>query len=375
MTKMIEGKVSKNKKYFIFNINSTGVTASLVSFDEKENKPRIEYSSSENLPLRENVVIDDFKKETGNLLRKTCLDLTNYLNITEGIFNIEKAFVFLSPPWVRRSIQTVIDERIEPFEVKEDELEYFLAGAGRAMDGEELLSAEIFSVKANGYDVFLNDLIGKKISRLEISLMDGYFKKEDKEYLETIIKNEFSFLKVNFSAFLPVFLRKVKELYDIRDDFVFLDFTGEVLDLGFFKDMNIVFLQTLEFGKNHIVREIYKRKLAKSLAEAEYLLILYLRKEIDSGLGAKIASLIIDLAEEINQRIEESFSPFSQRLYFQKAFVLSSGLINHLIEGLLPFEKVYYLGKSYLKNEILSDDEYFDNFMAMEADFLYKKFL
>lgn len=364
----------KGKKYFIFNINSAGVSGALVYFDSEKNLPMIEYSTQSEIQISENTSAENFKKESEKSLKKVVAALSNYINITGGVSNVASAFVFLASPWVRKNIHNLVDERIQPFMITEQYLENFLEKGGQMRENEDLLQAEIISLKANGYTVNISDITGKEVTKLDISLMDSYMNTTDKKLISEVIKETFSFIDISYSAFLPVLFSQIKKIYDITDDFAFMDFTGEVMEFGVYQNGEIQDITSVQSGKNKIIRQMVAEGIAADFNDGQYLFSLYLQKQLDMEHWEKVSKLVEKDISEITMQIEKEFSEHKNFHIPKKVFIVSAGDINYLLKDFSIFKETYFIGKSLLKNFAqASEDKYFDNFLALEAEYIFEK--
>lgn len=360
-------------KYFIFNINTTEVSGAVIFFDKKINKPVIEYSVKKKIFIESEDSLRNFRKNTESALRKTCEDIFKYMKISDDMFNVQDAFVFMSSPWVRKSVETLVEEKIRPFRVSAKFLEDFLENGYSNKDSEDLLHSEIISVKANGYEVLIGDVIDKEVSKLEISLMNSFISKNDKDFINLIIKESFSFITITNTSFLPTFFNQIKKIYDENDDFAFMDFTGEIMEFGIYKDNNIKNIISIKTGKNKIIRSLILNNLANSVSDGEYILSLYLRRELGEGVLDGVEKIIKTHVEQIENVISDELKKYDNFQIPKKVFVLSSGEMNHLLGDMNIFQENYFIGKTFLKNFVRAEEEkYFDNFLALESDYIFK---
>ncbi len=364
---------NKEKKYIIFNINSAEVSGALVYFDNERQKPTIEYSVKNIIQISQDTTAEKFKSQSFEALKSVSESILNYLNISEEFTKIDRAFVFLSSPWVRKNIHHLIDERIQPFLITDEFLEEFLENGGQMKESEDLVKAEIISLKANEYQVLLSDLPGKEVTKLDIELLDSYIDQKDKEKISETILEIFPFLDISYSAFLPTLFSQVKKIYDISDDFAFLDFTGEVMEFGIYQDGQVKNIITIQAGKNKIIREFIKEGIAENFSEAEYIFSLYLRDSLEDENKQKVLKIIEKNISEIKEAVNQELSKEQNLFMPQKAFIVSAGDMNYLLEDLSIFKNTYFIGRSFLKTFVeCSEEKYFDNFLALETEYIFE---
>jgi hypothetical protein len=236
-----------------------------------------------------------------------------------------------------------------------------------------LLKAQIISIKANGYNVLISDLINKKLTKLDISLMDSYIDEQDKEMIEKVLEETYPSLDIAYSAFLPVFFSQIKKLYDISDDFIFMDFTGEVMELGIYQDGQIKNMTSLQIGKNKILREMVDTKVSTSISEAEYTFNLFMQSNLDTDLEKKVRALMKKNITEMTEEVKKDLKSHKNLHIPKKAFIVSRGEMNYLLKDFSLGEETYFVGKTLINNFVQAkEDKYFDNFLALEAEYIFE---
>lgn len=362
-----------NRKYFIFNINTSEISGAVVFFNNKLKKPVIEYSSKKKILIEESDSLKNFRKSTAFSLKKVCDDIFKYMKISGDVFNVEEAFVFMSSPWVRKEVETLVEEKVKPFIVTEKFLEDFLHHNYNKKNNEKLLHSEIISIKANGYDIILNNIINKDISKLEVSSMSSYIDVKDRDFINFFIKENFSFIKITNISFLPVLFSQIRKVYDIQEDFAFMDFTGEIMEFGIYQDNNIRNIISIETGKNKIIRSLILNNLAKSIHDGEYIFSLYLRDELEKDKKKEIKKIVDIHVQQIKENIYQELEKYNNFEIPKKVFIVSSGEINQLVEDMDIFEENYFISKTFLKKFVETDDDKnFDNFLALETEYIFK---
>ena len=368
-------KIEKNKSYFIFHISSAEVLGSIVSYDFESKKPKIVFFTKKKIEFNKNLESDIFKKNTENALEKVCQSLEDYLSIL-GQEVIDRAFVFLTSPWVKKNIFTLNDERISPFKVNEKYLKEIIDNAGSIKDNETLLKVDIMSIKANGYNVTLPDLIDKKVSKLEISLLDTVLKKRMEKGLDGVIGSKFPFLETTFLGFLPTFFNQIQKIYNTDSDFAFLDFSGEYSDFGLFIDNKIEVLSAYPIGINKILRILVVEKIAKNFDQAEYLFDLYLKKRLDEDVSLKIKNVVDKESGSLREFIKKVSGGKMEIDLIGDIFVFTPSFKTQVIvKDLKIFKNLIFIDKLFLKDFVFVEDEkYFNNFIALEGQYIFDVF-
>jgi hypothetical protein len=363
----------RNSKYLIFNISTSEVSCAVVFFDKVGQKPFIEYSFKKKIFVEGDESLVNFKKNTRRAIKSVSGDILKYIKISGDIFNTEEAFVFMSSPWTRKSMETIVEEKIKPFLVKNNFLEHFLSYSGSKNSKEVLLSSDIFSVKANGYKMSIEDIFGKYVSELKVSMMNSYITEENQVFVNDVLREDFSFVKITSMPFLPVLFSQIRRMFDTDQDFVFMDLTGEIIEFGVYKDGGIKSMVSIKSGRNKITRGLVLEGLANSMLDSEYILSLYLKESLEKNKKERVKKVIDFYAEQIKKEISRELEKYDNFEMPKKAFIVSSGEINYLLKEMNFFEENYFINKSFLKKFVsVQENKYFDNFLALEAEYIFE---
>ncbi len=356
----------------IFHISSAEVVASIVSFkdEEKQNKkPNIFYTVSEKIDFLNSKTQPELEENTLKSLKKVLIFVRDYLQIL-GLNSISNSYVFLSSPWVKKNIFTVKNEKANPFLVDEKYFEKVIDSVGQVQENEILLKAEIISVKANGYNMQVLNVLNKKVFDLEISFLDTVLSKRFQKKIDGAILSEFRNVKNDFFGFVQAFLNQVYKIYNIERDFVFLDFTGKVIDFGIFEDQKISFLSEIAVEEDFF-QSIVNAKLAKNIQEAKYTTSLYAQNKLQTELQEKIDKIAKQLSQKIQEKIQSVLDENDIQYLPENVFVFSSPEMKKVLEKIVFFEKVMFVDRKFLKNFISAVDiQYWNNFIAIEAEYI-----
>jgi hypothetical protein len=363
--------MSIRKKKFIFNISPTRVVGAITYFDKKKNKAVIEYISQKKINLQKDFSLSDFRKETLLSINAVCDDfiLENKVMGDKNIL-IENADIFLMSPWVEYENYKVFDESLLPFIADYKYLDKLLIKKNIYED-KELVSSDLFSIKANEYEVDLLDLENKKIQKIELSFLDSYVSKFDKHFILGAIKNHFPLLDVKLNSFLPVLLNQIRKVYDPADDFVFLDISSEITEFGVFSNGSISHIMTIPFGINKIINKIIKKRNI-SAYEAASLLNMFLSQKLNED-DSKIISEIIKtetdlLKKEIKNNFPDNFDEFN----LLNVFVVSSAWeTNMILKKSAIFNNIHFLTNKLIEEFVDYKTAERDNFIALEAEYTY----
>ncbi|PID83451.1 hypothetical protein CSB11_01530 [Candidatus Campbellbacteria bacterium] len=361
------------EKDIIININTSAVVASVVSYGKKNAKPKIEYTEVNYIDFKKDIDFDLLKQNTQKSLEFVLEKIYNFLHLTGNLNTVNRGYVFLSSPWIKKKFYQIKDENLKPFLANSEYLEKFIGDNGTVSQDSEIVSAEILSVKANGYNLSLTDIVDKKINKIEASILDTQIKTEDKNFIEEIILNKFNTLKITFSAFLPVFLNQIQNIVGDKKDFAFLDFTGEMMEYGIYKNHEIKDVVIVQEGRNEIIRSLVSEKISENNIEAEKTFILFLKEQLKDEKKKQVQEVIDKHIERIKKEIQKQTEKYDFLELPQKTFVLSYGLMNLILENYTFLNQIIFINKSYIKQFVnFENDNHYNIFTAVEADYIYQ---
>ncbi len=358
------------KKKFIFNISPTRVVGGITYFDKKKQIPVIDYLTQEKINLKKDFSLKDFRKETLKSIDKVCKKfITEEKIISSGNVIIENAEVFLMSPWVEYNNYSLKDESLTPFLLDGKYLDNFLLKKN-VNNKKEIISSDITSIKANEYNVDILDLENKKIQKIEVSFLDSFVLNFDKHFIDGAIRNHFSILDIKLNSFLPVLFNQIRKIYDPKDDFVFLDISSEITDFGIFSDGKITSIMTVPFGINKIINEIIDKKNIDEY-EAKSLLNLYFSNDLNNFDKKIIKSIIEKKSSLVKEEIDKILTLTDNKIPLNTFCVSSSRETNKILKESNIFKNIYFIDTNLLENFVEFKTMDNDNFMAMEAEFVY----
>ncbi len=359
-------EVNLNSRYFLIHIDSSRVIGAVVSFNSDIKKIQVEFKTSKSFVF-DNSNINNLQKA----IEKVNSSLLEYVKILD-VYDIDYTFVFLTAPWAQKNISTLVDERPLEFEVTEKYLEHLLGQAGEVKKDEVVLSPDITSVVVNGYDVTLGQVLNKEVTKLEVSVLDTTISQKLVTMISKLIKSQFVGMEVGFYGFLPVYLEQIKNIYNISNDFIFLNFTGAFSEMGVVVDGTIESMSAIPFGFDSFLEKIVVAKIAKNISEADYLLNLFLLEKLDKKMTKKINILIKKEKVSLNDFIKKNI--FSNIFIPKNVFLITHNSKNvFLFERLGLFEDIIVVDRSLLRDFVDFDKDDFDNFIALESGYIFKQ--
>ncbi|MCD5396637.1 MAG: hypothetical protein LRZ98_00460 [Candidatus Pacebacteria bacterium] len=362
----------KNKNYVIFHISSMEIIGSVVNIDEEKKISEIFFTEFELIKFEKNFNFDNFLKNIESSIEKISDSLLDYLMILKDI-EIDKIFIFLTAPLIKENFFTLKDERINPFLVTEKYLENFINNTEKKEKNEILLKTEITSIKSNDYDVLINNLINKKMSSLEISLFNTKLSKKIEKKIDGLIKSKFPFLENIFLGFIPSFLSEIKEIYDIDNDFIFINFSGEYFDFGVFINNKIEFLITQKGGFNNFLRKIIDNGLAKNLEEAKYLFSLYNNNELEKEERKKINIIVKNENKKMEEFLLKNLKEKTSSYIPKKVFAFTPFGMKSIMNDFTIFKDIVFVDYQLLRNFIIIEDKKnFNPFIVLAVNYILK---
>lgn len=221
----------------------------------------------------------------------------SHLNFTPfGNTIPKKVFCILSSPWHISQTRTILLKKDRVFTVTKKIIDELVAEevnnfrksplVKERIDSDKniLIESKITQVKLNGYETSSPE--GKAAETLQISV---FFSLSPEAVINSFgekIKKIFNIEKIYFNSFPLASFVAVKKTLG-RQNFIFVDISGETTDVSLVKDGTLAEIITFPFGKKMAIREI-ANKLKTSNEEALSLFYLYQEKKLSSEIEKKI---------------------------------------------------------------------------------------
>ncbi len=287
----------KEQSYLLFDIGSGSVGGGVVVIID--GKPKIVYTNREQFSFERTI---DHKKLFANMLRaleKSASDIQkngmSHLTFTMfGNRSVKNIFCILSAPWCLSRTRILKIKKDEPLvvtpnlleriaESEEIELNRDAPTIGDGLyEGEAKLCAvekKLIKVRLNGYESRLP--IYKKVSNLELSLFISVTTEEIKDAIEKTIAKVFGHHRQpEFHSFSLTSYVVLRDSFPHKQDFIFMDISGEVTELIFVRHQVILETASFPFGRNTLIRRLAQiLKIEPALAESSLALRLEDRTE------------------------------------------------------------------------------------------------
>lgn len=306
---MFLSKIKNNDFALIYDIGNASVGGALVVFSG-ENKSKVIYSTRSNIPNQieptSGKIISAIAKGLETVSRDIEKNGLSHLNFTPfGDTTPQKAFCVLSSPWHISQTRTILLKKDKPFAVTKKLMDELVAEEinnfkksplvrEKINSGKNILiESKVTQVKLNGYETSSPE--GKTAETLQISIFFSLSPETVVNSFGERIKKIFNLEKIYFNSFPLASFVAVKKALG-RQDFMFVDVSGETTDVSLVKDGAMVEIVTFPFGKKLVIREI-ANKLKTTSEEALSLFYLYQEKKLSSEMENKMNSILSVPAE------------------------------------------------------------------------------
>ncbi len=378
-------KKKKSKKDYIavvFDIGSASVGGALVLFSKDKN-PKILYDVRRQMALQEeinaeifvSVMLRTLNSVISNIEKKGLIHL-NFLKMKNK--KIEEAFCFLSSPWVisqtkiiemKKDKSFVVTSELLQSLIKNEENEFLNSDLEKYRDilGKNseisILDKKIIQIKLNGYKV--NNPYRKQVKKIETSVFMSLMVKPLTEKIQKTINKNFNVENVHLYSFLlPTFLT-IRDVFDSREDFIFLDVSGEVTDISFVKNDILMETQTFPLGKNAFIKEIMK-SFKTTNKGAISLLKTYNAGHMETESVKKIKEAIKEVLRQWVKYLEDGMLDLSRGSILPRTiFIIADNEIGEIIKSVIKkekFTKLVFPGYDKSSNPILINASHLSDF-------------
>ena len=276
----------KEQIYLLFDIGSGSVGGGVVVISG--GKPKIVYTNREQFLFEKEI---NHKKLFANMLRaleKSASDLQkngmSHLTFTTlGNRHIQDIFCVMSAPWCLSRTRILKIKKDEPLVITPNLLEQIAENEEVELDkdaptigdglyeGKAKLCAvekKLIKVCLNGYESRLP--VYKKVSNLELSLFLSVTTEEIKNAVEGTLTKVFGHHRqIEFNSFALTSYIVLRDSFPNKQDFIFMDISGEVTELSFVRHQVILETASFHFGRNTLIRRLARiLKIEPTLAES-----------------------------------------------------------------------------------------------------------
>ncbi len=323
----------ENKKYLIFEISSNGVSAAI--FEIKNKNPYVIKNFQKELFLKYKPNKEKLKEETEEKLNEISSEIISYIGKLEknskdffSLDDLENIYLFFSAPFVFYKNEIIKTEKSSSFSLTNKFFKNFLNFAKLGLQsqefknlnrGEIFLNEKIHNLNINGYPVSISKIPPAKIKEIKTFIFNSKTEKETKKYFERILEKNFMQKKIFSLASTPAFLENINLIFKPEGEFVFINFYGEDIEIGYFSENKVVFVGNISHGKNTLARELVSSGFSKNLEEAKSLYNMYVSGTINNSSQEKIKHIFKAFEKQIKSKIEDFFE--SENIDFKKVSV------------------------------------------------------
>jgi cell division ATPase FtsA len=245
------------------DIRSSSVGGAL--FIQKDGEvPFIKYSYRKDTYFEESQTNEEFIDRMMIVLNDVLdkIQSTGLVKITEELRSkkIDEVICVFASPWYKSQIKNFTIKRDEEVKFTNKLLKNLISQKKESVDinkKEELvIDDKILSVYMNGYEV--EGPVGKSSKDIMVSFYTGILGKHTKELVEEKIKEKFTVEKINFTTHPVTIISTIKSKYQTLKDFLIVDISGEMTDIGLFKGSVLQNIVTIPRGIHYFVRKLQK---------------------------------------------------------------------------------------------------------------------
>jgi len=250
------------KEYIaLFDIGSASVAGAIVVLNGDE-QPHITHTTRVPFSFTEALDAKTLEKKTVETTRTVAERLIKALT-EEPANQFSRVVCMSASPWVHIETASVMAKHDEPKNISNGYVETLLkearseiaTDAADATSGMEQTEEVSMQVLLNGYPTA--DPEGKKASLIELSIAEGYIDTAFRKSLEDVFDEQFGETPVSFNSFILPFFLVARDVFE-QSDFLIMDVTGEVSDIGVVRGDVLTNYLTFPYGKHSIARDLAK---------------------------------------------------------------------------------------------------------------------
>ncbi len=363
--------LKRNKENFslVFNIGSGSVSGGLIKFTEESGVDIIHYEK-EIFTYQEKI---DVSKHL-EYMEKALTTLAGKIKIEGKI--VDRAFYMFSSPWsisqtkvikIKESksikitheyINRVIDEQEKKYQTE-------ISQAGK------IIEKKIIQVKINGY--VINNYLNKVTKDLEIAVFFTAVPGEILQVVDQAVSKTFHVKNIWCHSLALSLLTNIRNLFPQKPDFIYLDVSEEITDIGIVKDNIMISSASLPLGRNDFIRDLSLiLKVTKPVADS--MINLNCAGSNDELAALKLSVAMDNAARNWLIKIFEILDSFKEKIYVpEDLFLITNSDLSCFLKGKLEKHdfKVTLVENKKVKTNLKTDDIIY-KLELMFLDNLYK---
>lgn len=317
-------KQKKGDTTLVVDIGSGSVSVALVRSLSSELKPKILFSTTQEIKFQENLTHT-------HLERAMLIALSRALNeIGRAKFPIPKTcHVFLSSPWLASQASLVIYHKSLPFKFTKSIFNDLLSEQTNDFSQEvvknnaSIIERQVTSILFDEKEVTEPFSFHKEINTVKLSI---FFSMSSTSLLSTIraqISDLFRMNEIIFHSFMASAFGVFRGLFPYESHFLFIDVGDEVTDLGLVKDGGLIDAISFPYGRNAITRSLM-RSCNVSEMEASSLFNLYRSAKLDESHSLKIGRTVELVQQEWISAFQSALTPLTKKFVLPSTVFLTT---------------------------------------------------
>lgn len=305
-----------NKTALLFDLSDTHVGIALASIAPNQ-KPYILHTQRIPITTTEDEITSKHKESRVlSNLKKGLSTLSNRIHLHSGFLpkkslEVDLVICVLSAPWYRAEARTFVEKYETPVTVNE----IFLNGVLRSEMGkfknliiksDDDKEVRYAAIEHDPVGVFINSYhtrkpVLKKANDISITF---YLSAAKEDFLYEIDKVIHMFVhpkKFKFATFPYVFFKCIPSIFPDSTHGVLLHVAGEHTDVSFMTHNDLTFTDTIDVGRNHIIRSVMRKMKVPAEVAVSYC------EMLERGQGNKT------LREDIGSVTEKPIADFLKK--------------------------------------------------------------
>ncbi len=362
----------------VFDIRSASVGGSLILL--RENKiPKILYTTRKQIPFKEKLNIKLFTSSMIRTLNYVVDDIEKrgvvHLNFrTLSNKEIKEAFCFFSSPWYISQIQVVKIKKQKPFYLTDEIIHSLVQKEQEDFKQEEsnffgkdskveIIDNKIVQFRLNGYKT--ENPFGKKVKKIEASVFMSLISSDVADKVEKTILKIFHLDKIHMYSFALASFFNLRDIFELEDDFIMLDVSGEVTDVSYIRNDKLKEIQTFPIGKNTFVRNIIKT-FKTNYSSAVSLLNTYVQGKLDVNTTQHLEVSLSDVKKDWVRFLEDRMLSLSDGAILPRTiFVVADENVGDILIKAIKechFTKLVFPDYNKFVNSVLIGEEHLKDF-------------
>ncbi|MBL7045265.1 MAG: hypothetical protein ISR98_01565 [Parcubacteria group bacterium] len=324
--------------FIVFDIGSASVGAALALVSDKDQAPKIIYTTRTPITAKSSdgydyfllAMLSSLKKVLAEVKKDAVQELSNSnLNITK----LENVHCVFSSSWHTSNIEKLNFKKDEHFTISEQFISEKLKDAGQqfldSSEGEpdstkivrsKFIEKNIIQILLNGY--ISNNPKGKKVKNIDITLFTSLISEEVFAKTRSVLESVFDIDSISFHTFTLSLFSVVRDMFSAEKNFLLMDISGESTNITLVRNEAMVKDVSFPMGKNFLIE-----KTAKSLKtvneEAHSLIRLFLEEKSISTETKKMNTILNSIKEEYLSSFRKIMVDFSDGLSLPRTIFLT----------------------------------------------------